>query len=385
MSNYGVGYDNIDVPACAARGVAVGNTPGALTETTADFTWTLLLAAARRLAEGAAYVRAGDWTTWGPQLLLGSDVYGSTLGIVGFGRIGQAVARRAAGFGMTVLYSSRTAAPAAVEASLGAHWVELDELLARSDIVTLHCPLNDETRGLIGAAALARMKPTAVLVNTARGPVVDQAALAAALRDGVIAGAALDVTDPEPIDPGDPLLRSRTASSCRTWRRPRWPRAAAWPRWPPRTSWPAWPAARSRRRCCPGRCRPSARGGPRAASSPSGGRRPIEKTHRPASARFPLAADEPDGRRPTHETHRPATARIPVLQRSPGAPQEPIDRSRPEFVAFGCAPAVDRSSPWDAGRRTGCCPGRREAAQPPLDRDPDRPCGTLSGGPVAQR
>ena len=206
VSNYGVGYDNIDVPACAARGVAVGNTPGALTETTADFTWTLLLAAARRLAEGAAYVRAGDWTTWGPQLLLGSDVYGSTLGIVGFGRIGQAVARRAAGFGMTVLYSSRTAASAAVEASLGAHWVELDELLARSDIVTLHCPLNDETRGLIGAAALTRMKPTAVLVNTARGPVVDQAALAAALRDGVIAGAALDVTDPEPIDPADPLL-----------------------------------------------------------------------------------------------------------------------------------------------------------------------------------
>ena len=138
VSNYGVGYDNIDVPACAARGVAVGNTPGALTETTADFTWTLMLAAARRLAEGAAYVRAGDWTTWGPQLLLGSDVYGATLGIVGFGRIGQAVARRAAGFGMTVLYSSRHPVPTDVESALGARWVELDELLARSDIVTLH-------------------------------------------------------------------------------------------------------------------------------------------------------------------------------------------------------------------------------------------------------
>jgi len=206
VSNYGVGYDNIDVPACAARGVAVGNTPGALTETTADFAWTLLMAAARRLAEGEAYVKAGDWTAWGPQLLLGSDVYGATLGIVGFGRIGRAVARRAAGFGMTVLYQSRSAAPAAVEAALGAERVSLDELLERSDIVTLHCPLDQETRGLIDAAALARMKPTAVLVNTARGPVVDQAALLAALRDGAIAGAALDVTDPEPMTPDDPLL-----------------------------------------------------------------------------------------------------------------------------------------------------------------------------------
>jgi glyoxylate reductase len=206
VANYGVGYDNIDVAACAARGVAVGNTPGALTETTADFTWTLILAAARRLPEGEAYVRAGDWTTWGPQLLLGSDVYGATLGIVGFGRIGQAVARRAAGFGMEILYSSRSAASPDLDGALGTHWVELDELLGRSDIVTLHCPLNAETRGLIGAAALARMKPTAVLVNTARGPIVDQAALAAALRDRVIAGAALDVTDPEPIVLGDPLL-----------------------------------------------------------------------------------------------------------------------------------------------------------------------------------
>jgi lactate dehydrogenase-like 2-hydroxyacid dehydrogenase len=139
-------------------------------------------------------------------LLLGSDVHGSTLGIVGFGRIGQAVARRAAGFGMRVLYSSRSRAPAAVEAALGATYVGLYELLERSDIVSLHVSLADDTRGLIDAAALARMKKTAVLVNTARGPVVDSVALAAALRDGVIAAAALDVTDPEPIAPDDPLL-----------------------------------------------------------------------------------------------------------------------------------------------------------------------------------
>ena len=165
-----------------------------------------MLAAMRRLPEGDRYVRAGDWRTWGPQLLMGGDIHGATLGIVGFGRIGQAVARRAAGFGMTVLYSTRTRAPAAVEAALGVRRVDLDELLAVSDIVSLHCPLVPETRGLIDAAALARMKPTAVLVNTSRGPVIDQAALAVALRTGAIAAAALDVTDPEPIAPDDPLL-----------------------------------------------------------------------------------------------------------------------------------------------------------------------------------
>jgi lactate dehydrogenase-like 2-hydroxyacid dehydrogenase len=184
----------------------VGNTPGALTETTADLAWALLMAGARRVAEGDRYVRAGQWRTWGPLLLLGSDVHGATLGIVGFGRIGQAVARRAAGFGMTVLYSSRNRVSAAVEMSLGATSVELDELLERSDFVSLHVSLTPDTRGLIDAAALARMKRTAVLVNTARGPVVDPRALAAALRDGVIAAAALDVTDPEPIPPDDPLL-----------------------------------------------------------------------------------------------------------------------------------------------------------------------------------
>lgn len=206
VSNYAVGHDNIDVPACARRGIAVGNTPGALTETTADLAWALMLAGARRVAEGDRYVRAGKWKTWGPLLLLGSDVHGSTLGIVGLGRIGQAVARRAAGFGMTVLYSSRAQVDPEIETALGATYVGLDELLERSDIVSLHVSLAPDTRGLIDAAALARMKPTAVLVNTARGAVVDPLALADALRNGVIAAAALDVTDPEPIPADDPLL-----------------------------------------------------------------------------------------------------------------------------------------------------------------------------------
>jgi len=206
VSNYAVGYDNIDVPACARRGIAVGNTPGALTETTADLAWALMLAAARRVAEADRFVRAGQWRTWGPLLLLGSDVHGSTLGIVGLGRIGQAVARRAAGFGMTVLYSSRTRVDEEIETELGATYVGLEELLERSDFVSLHVSLAADTRGLIDAAALARMKPTAVLVNTARGAVVDPVALAAALRNGVIAAAALDVTDPEPIPADDPLL-----------------------------------------------------------------------------------------------------------------------------------------------------------------------------------
>ncbi|MDP9483969.1 MAG: D-glycerate dehydrogenase [Chloroflexota bacterium] len=206
VSNLAVGYDNVDVAACARRGIAVGNTPGALTETTADLAWALMLAARRRLAEGDRYVRAGEWQTWGPNLFLGSDVHGATLGIVGFGRIGQAVAHRAVGFGMTVLYASRTRAPESVETALAARFVELDELLSESDIVSLHCALTPQTRGLIGRRALERMKPSATLVNTARGPVVDQAALYVALRDGVIAAAGLDVTDPEPISPDDPLL-----------------------------------------------------------------------------------------------------------------------------------------------------------------------------------
>ena len=206
VSNMAVGYDNIDVPACTRRRVAVGNTPGVLTETTADHAWALMLAAARRLPEGERFVRAGLWRTWSPTHQLGVDVHGATLGIVGFGRIGQAVARRAVGFGMTVLYASRSPADPAVEVALHATRVPLEELLAKADIVTLHVDLNPSTRRLIDAVALRRMKPTAILVNTTRGPVVDPSALYEALRDGTIRAAALDVTDPEPIPPDDPLL-----------------------------------------------------------------------------------------------------------------------------------------------------------------------------------
>jgi len=184
----------------------VGNTPGVLTEATADLAFALLLAAARRLPEAIAHVRDGAWRTWDPLGLLGAEVHGATIGIVGLGRIGQAVARRAAGFGMPILYHGRSRAPAAVEAALGATFVGLDELLARADFVTLHVSLSEDTRGLIGAAALARMRRTAILVNTSRGPVVDTDALVEALREGTIAGAALDVTEPEPLPADHPLL-----------------------------------------------------------------------------------------------------------------------------------------------------------------------------------
>jgi glyoxylate reductase len=194
ISNYAVGVDNVDVEAAAARGIPVGNTPGVLTESTADLAVALMLGIARRLAEGEAFVHAGEWTTWEPGLMLGRDLHGATVGIVGFGRIGQAVGRRLEGFGCELLTTTRS------------EGVSLEELLERSDFVTLHCPLTPETRGLIDAGALRRMKPTAYLVNTARGPVVDTDALAQALHDGELAGAALDVTDPEPL-PGDhPLL-----------------------------------------------------------------------------------------------------------------------------------------------------------------------------------
>ena len=207
VSDLAVGYDNVDVPACTRRGIAVGNTPGVLTETTADLAFGLLMAGARRIVEGDRLVRAGGWKTWGPLAFLGTDVHGSTLGIVGFGRIGQAVARRAAGFGMTVLYAKRRrAAPEDEAANGGATFVSLHDLLSRSDFVSIHVPLGPSTRRLIGAPELRRMKPTAILINTARGPVVDQAALYTALRDGVIGGAALDVTDPEPMPGDDPLL-----------------------------------------------------------------------------------------------------------------------------------------------------------------------------------
>jgi glyoxylate reductase len=206
VSNYAVGFDNIDVAACARRGIPVGNTPGVLTDTTADLAWALLMAAARRLPEGDRYVRAGSWKTWGPLLLLGPDVHGATIGIVGFGRIGQAVARRAQGFGMQILYHDLEPLPPSVTDPLGATFLPLEELLPRSDFVSLHVNLSPVTRHLINAETLGMMKRTAVLVNTSRGPVVDQAALAAALRDGVIWAAALDVTDPEPIPMDDPLV-----------------------------------------------------------------------------------------------------------------------------------------------------------------------------------
>jgi glyoxylate reductase len=206
VSNYAVGFDNVDVPACTRRGTPVGNTPGVLTDTTADLAFALLLAAGRRLPEGDRYVRDGKWRTWGPLLLLGPDIHGATIGIVGFGRIGQAVARRAMGFGMRILYHDVARAPAAVETGFAATFVPLEELLAQADFVSLHVNLTPETRGLIDAEKLSWMKPTAVLVNTSRGPVVDHAALADALQDGTIFAAGLDVTDPEPIPADHPLV-----------------------------------------------------------------------------------------------------------------------------------------------------------------------------------
>jgi glyoxylate reductase len=206
VSNYAVGFDNVDVPECTRRGIPVGNTPGVLTETTADLAFALLMAAARRVAEGDRYVRAGKWRTWGPMLLMGPDVHGATIGIVGFGRIGQALAKRAAGFGMTILYHDVNELPADVTRPLGATYVPMDELLKRSDVVSLHVNLTAETTNLIDAAALRRMKKSAVLVNTSRGPVVDGRALFEALRDGEIFAAALDVTEPEPLPADDPLL-----------------------------------------------------------------------------------------------------------------------------------------------------------------------------------
>ena len=194
IANYAVGYDNIDVDAATARGIAVGNTPDVLTDATADLAFALLMAVARRLPEAIADARDGDWLTWEPGRYLGAEVHGATLGIIGFGRIGRAVAQRAGGFEMTV-----------VSAGAGE---PVEELLERSDFVSLHCPLTPETYHLIDAAALARMRPTAILVNTARGPIVDHDALRAALSDGTIAGAALDVTDPEPLPATDPLYQA---------------------------------------------------------------------------------------------------------------------------------------------------------------------------------
>jgi glyoxylate reductase len=194
ISNYAVGVDNVDVDAATERGVPVGFTPDVLTEATADATFALLLAAARRVVEGDDIVRAGRWLTWEPTLLLGHDVHAKTLGIVGMGRIGKAVARRAEGFGMEVLSRSSSSG------------VPLEELLERSDFVSLHAPLTDETRGMIDEEQLKQMKSTAILINTSRGALIDSGALTRALERGWIAGAALDVADPEPIPKGHPLL-----------------------------------------------------------------------------------------------------------------------------------------------------------------------------------
>jgi glyoxylate reductase len=194
ISNYAVGVDNIDLEAATGRGVPVGNTPDVLTEATADLTLALMLAVSRRLPEAEAFVRRGDWLTWEPTLLLGRDLHDATVGIVGLGRIGRAVQRRVEGFGARVLHSGRGGG------------ARLARLLEQSDFVTIHCPLTEDTRGLIGDEALARMKPTAYLVNTARGEIVDTTALVRALTAHEIAGAALDVTDPEPLSGGHVLL-----------------------------------------------------------------------------------------------------------------------------------------------------------------------------------
>jgi glyoxylate reductase len=205
ISQMAVGFDNIDVAAATARGIPIGNTPGVLTDTTADFAWALLMAAARRVVEGDKFTRAGKWETWGPIDFLGPDVTGATLGIVGFGRIGQGLAKRAQGFEMRILYFDRQRNLEA-EQKYGAQFVELDKLLRESDFVSLHTVLSQETHHLMDDARLKLMKPSGVLINTSRGPVVDPAALYRALSSGTIAYAALDVTEPEPIKLDDPLL-----------------------------------------------------------------------------------------------------------------------------------------------------------------------------------
>ena len=204
VSNMAVGYDNIDVAACTARGIPVGHTPNVLTETVADTAFGLLIAAARRFGEGVDHVRDGKWGQWEPNLLWGAEIHGSTLGIVGFGRIGMAVARRAAGFGMKVIFTSRRGAAASGEPEATA--VDLEELLTTADHIVIAVPLSDETHHMFGERAFAAMKSSATLVNISRGPTVDTAALVAALRTGQIGAAGLDVVDPEPL-PGDhPLL-----------------------------------------------------------------------------------------------------------------------------------------------------------------------------------
>jgi glyoxylate reductase len=202
-SNVAVGYDNIDVDACTKRGVVVTNTPGVLDETTADFAWTLLMAVARRVAEGEALARSGNWRGWNLDQLCGADVWGKTLGIVGFGRIGRSVARRASGFHMKIIYTDAVRASEEVEKSVNAEFCDMNSLLAESDFISVHVPLLPETRGMFNGPKFLRMKPTAFVINTSRGPVIDEAALVAALENKKIAGAALDVFENEPfLHPG---------------------------------------------------------------------------------------------------------------------------------------------------------------------------------------
>jgi glyoxylate reductase len=206
ISQMAVGYDNIDIPAATARQIPVGHTPDVLTDATADFTWALLMAAARRVVEADRFTRANQWQTWEPDLLLGPDITGATLGILGLGRIGQAVARRAKGFEMQILYANKHRCNPELEQSLGVEFVTFDRLLQESDFVTIHTPLTEDTFHLFGDRQFEQMKRSAILINTARGSIVDQNALYRALTSHQIAAAALDVTDPEPIPTNSPLL-----------------------------------------------------------------------------------------------------------------------------------------------------------------------------------
>jgi glyoxylate reductase len=205
VSNMAVGVDNIDLAACTRRNIPVGNTPGVLTEGTADLAFALLLAAARRLPEASLDAREGRWLTWSPSGWLGADLHGAALGIIGMGKIGRAVARRAIAFGMDVYYTDTTSC-ADIESELGAVCLPLDELISRCDFITIHTPLTPQTRGMIDEHALRKMKPNVILINTARGPVIDLPALTRALQEGWIRAAALDVTDPEPLPPEHPLF-----------------------------------------------------------------------------------------------------------------------------------------------------------------------------------
>ncbi len=205
ISQMAVGYDNIDIPAATERGIPIGNTPGVLTDATADFAWALLMAAARRVVEADKFTRDGHWKTWGPTLLLGPDIAGATLGIVGLGRIGQAVVKRAQGFQMRIVYHDIQRRPD-LEEKMGVEFASLDSLLQESDFVSIHTVLSDETHHLFGDKQFELMKPSGILINTARGPIVDPIALYSALHNGKIAYAALDVTESEPIHADDPLL-----------------------------------------------------------------------------------------------------------------------------------------------------------------------------------